>query len=190
MRTFSPILRPLAFAALLALLAAAGEYAVAGPRLPREYEVKAAFVYNFFKFIEWPAEAADSSKDIRICVLGDIPAEKPFAQLQDQSVGGRRIHVFHLRSLSSLRECTVLFIASSEEGRLPSILAALKGSRTLTVGDTRGYARKGVMINFFLAENRVRFKINAESARRAGLAFSSKLLKLAGVVYDTVPAGE
>ncbi len=190
MQKFSPIVRSLAFAALVTFLPAAGEYAAAGLRHPGEYDVKAAFLYNFLKFIEWPVQPAGTSSDIGIYILGDVPVSKPFEELQDQSISGRRIVVSRPRSLSSARECTVLFIASGEENRLREILKAVNGSGTLTVGDTTGYARTGVMINFSVVEKRVRFRINAEAARRADIKISSKLLKLADKVYEQVPAGE
>ncbi len=191
MPSFPPIIRSLVFAVLATLVLPAGEYAAAAPRHPGEYEVKAAFLYNFLKFVALPVPPAGSSADIRICLLGELPQGRPFEQLQDQPVGDRKIKVSRLRSVSSVRDCTVLFIASTEEKRLPEIIKLLNGSGTLTVGDTAAVsAPKGVMINFCLVDKKVRFHINSDASRRAGIKISSKLLKLAEKVYDQAPAGE
>lgn len=167
-----------------------GPDAGAGQSPRGEYEVKAAFVYNFLKFVELPPQAVADADRIRICVVGEIPMSAPFDDLDNQDLMGKRLAVTHLETLADARECHVLFIASSEEQRLPMILEALKGAGTLTIGDTEGFAQKGVIINFYLEKKRVRFEINAEAARRNGLKISSKLLKLAGAVYGPTPAGD
>jgi hypothetical protein len=84
----------------------------------------------------------------------------------------------------------VLFIGSSEERNIHRIMRALQGTSILSIGDTTGFARQGVIINFYLEQKRVRFEVNAAAARQAGLVISSKLLKLAGSVYGNSPAGE
>lgn len=85
-------------------------------------------------------------------------------------------------SKTNLRECSVLFISASDSGNLSQILEGIKGAPVLTVGDTEGYAGRGVVVNFFLEDNKVRFEINVEASRLAGLTISSQLLKLARIV--------
>ncbi len=103
---------------------------------------------------------------------------------------GKRLLVSYQTEPSGLRSCHVLFIAPSERPRIPLIMDALRGAGTLTIGDTQGFAQQGVMINFYIEKRRVRFEINAGAAHEAGLKISSKLLKLAGAVYGSTPAGE
>jgi len=151
---------------------------------PSEYELKAAFLFNFASYVEWPSHvAADAGGTFVIGVYGD----NPFGNLLDQAVadkmiGGRRVEIRKFSSIRDLRPCHVLFICSSEEGRIGRILNATKDWHALTVGETDGFARNGGIIGFFLEDKKVRFEINPDEARRSGLKISSKLLKLARIV--------
>lgn len=149
---------------------------------PTEYEVKAAFIHNIAKFVEWPPGALPSSGSMRLCLLGEDSFGVALDTLRGKQVGRLSWEIVPAKAGSNLKECRVLFIAASERGNLGSILARLGGSPVLTVGDTDGYAQQGVMVNFYLEENRVRFEINREAAARAGLFISSQLLKLARIV--------
>jgi len=160
------------------------------PSVRAEYEVKAAFVYNFVKFVEWPATRGPASDRVRLCVLGDLPGDLAFANLAGTFVQGKKISVLTVKELGDERNCDVLFVAANQTGRLPEILDALEDSPVLTIGDTEGYARRGIMINMFLEKKRVRFEINEEKARAAGIRISAKLLKLANKVYGAGRTGE
>jgi hypothetical protein len=149
-----------------------------------EYEVKAGFMYNFPKFIEWPGDTiSDSNKAITLCVVGADPFGKALGVIDDKTVQNRRLEIKYTSRSKDLKICTMLFISSSEKENLPQILEILKNTATLTIGDTGGYARQGVMINFVMEQNKVGFEINSESARRARITISSKLLKLAKMIY-------
>ncbi len=174
------------FAATLA----AGVYPASGQSRPGEYEVKAAFLYNFLPFVEWPPSSGGAIKPLRVCVLGEPPVGSAFDELNGQEVTGRKLETAHLASINDLGGCDVLFIGSSEQRNIPRILKALQGSSILSIGDTAGFARQGVIINFYFEQKKVRFEINAAAARKAGLTISSKLLKLAGSVYGASTAGE
>lgn len=154
---------------------------------PSEYAVKAAFVYNFIKFIEWPEERATSGESVRVCVLGDLPDASAFESLQGQEVRGRRLTVATLRDDRNVAECSVLFVADNQSSKLQRILGLVDGRPTLTVGDTEGYAKRGIMINLFLENKRVRFEINADRAKASGLRISAKLMRLASKVYGNGP---
>lgn len=156
---------------------------------PGEYQVKAAFVYNFIKFVEWPSPELRATDTLRVCLLGDVAAA-PFLELDGQEAMGRRLSVATVASSREARSCQVLFVAGSHTGRLVEVLAELRSTPVLTVGDTDGYAKRGIMINMYLENKRVRFEINAEAARAAGLRISAKLLKLAGTVHGAAQAGE
>ncbi len=162
--------------------------AAQGP--PGEYEVKAAFIFNFFKFVEWPVPSLGPGNTINLCIFGDIPGGAALDALDGQGVAGKRVAVRHAASLEDLSGCQALFIAGAEERRLPRILDSLAGAGVLTIGDTDGFARDGVVINFYLEKKKVRFEINLEAAHRAGLKLSAQLIRLAGAVYGKAPAGE
>ena len=151
---------------------------------PSEYEIKAAFLYNFANYIEWPTHVpADSGGTFVIGVYGDDPFQNTLDRaVSDKTINGRKIEIKHFRSSRDLKPCHILFISASEKGRTDRILNAVKDWHTLTVGETDGFARNGGIIGFFLEDKRVRFEINVKDARKAGLKVSSKLMKLARVV--------
>src|SRR5574341_2137696 len=175
MKDFLRILVSLVFAAFFML----GAPPVASQPQPGEYEVKAAFLYNVLAFVEWPSPLNKNAETLRICILGASAAGDAFDDLNGQAVMGRKLEIVHLSSLSDIGPCAVLFIGSSEDRNIQRILRALRGTSILSIGDTTGFARQGVMINFYLDQKKVRFEVNAAAARQAGLIISSKLLKLA-----------
>ncbi len=156
---------------------------------PAEYQVKAAFVYNFMKFVEWPSGEQLTGQTLAVCILGDVPLA-PFEELNGREIMGRRIAVKELASPKDARSCQILFIAESRSAGLAGVLDAVGGAPVLTIGDTEGFAKRGVMINMYLENKHVRFEVNAESSRAAGLRISAKLMKLAGKVYGTLPDRE
>lgn len=175
---------------LCLLLRESGFAAERSATLSGEYQVKAAFVYNFIKFITWPSGEASAEGSVRLCILGDLPDAAPFNDLDGQEIMGKRLRIVHLRGPQEARACQVLFLSSSLSLRLPETLELVRGRPVLTVGDTDGYARQGVMINMYLENKRVRFEINTETAGLAGLRISAKLLSLAGTVHGTARTGE
>jgi hypothetical protein len=146
-----------------------------------EYQVKAAFLFNFAKFVEWPADAFPTADaPLQICVLGQDPFGRDFEQvIEDKAVSGHRLEVAHPDGVPQARACQILFIASSEKQKVREILQNLAGVSVLTVGDTPGFAMMGGVINFVLDENRVRFEINVKAAERAHLKLSARLLTVA-----------
>lgn len=149
---------------------------------PSEYEVKTAFIHNIARFVEWPA-APRTPGILKLCVLGQNPFGNALDALRGKQIEGLNWEVVSANSKTDLRECGALFIAASESGNLRQILDDIKDSSVLTLGDTDSYAEQGVMVNFYLADNKVRFKINLESASRAGLKVSSKLIQVGTMVY-------
>ena len=146
-----------------------------------EYQVKAAFLYNFAKFVDWPAEAfGGSNGTLVIGVVGDDPFGGALDQaINGKSIGGRPLAVRRLRWGQDLRSCHILFISSSERKRLPQIIQSLRGASVLTVGDMGQFNQQGGIINFILEASKVRFEINSRGADQARLRISSKLLALA-----------
>lgn len=151
---------------------------------PGEFEVKAAFIHNIAKFVEWPASIS-TRVALRLCVLGQGHFGEAAVGLRGKPVGSMVWEVVPVTTRANLRECQVLFIEASEAGDLPRLLGTLKGSPVLTVGDAEGYGEQGVMVNFYLEQDKVRFEINLAAVRRAGLNISSQLLKLARIIQPT-----
>ncbi|MGA9356433.1 MAG: YfiR family protein [Terriglobales bacterium] len=149
-----------------------------------EYQVKAAFLYNFAKFVEWPAgRFADGSAPLRICVLGQDPFGEDLRNVaSDKVVNGHKLLVDQVADVAAARSCHILFVASSKKADMKQILESLRGADVLTVGDTKGFAKLGGMINFVLEDNRVRFEVNKTAAEQTGMKISSKLLSLAVLV--------
>lgn len=150
---------------------------------PTEYEVKAAFIHNIAKFVEWPGAARATDK-LRLCILGENPYGRWLDALQGQAIGDKVWEVSSASPQTNLHKCSVLFITESVGDNLGQILNEVKKDAVLTIGDTSGYAKQGVIVNFYLEQDKVRFEINNVTAERAGLKISSKLLKLARIVPD------
>jgi hypothetical protein len=146
---------------------------------PREYQIKAVFLFNFAQFVEWPETAfADAHSPLVVAILG----ENPFGNALDETIHGERLNGRSLTVIRSTRvedilTCHILFVSRSEAGRLDEILSALKGRSILTVSDIEGFSRQGGMIQFVTENNKVRLRINNDAARSAGLTISSKLLR-------------
>jgi hypothetical protein len=163
----------------------------AAPQAPTEYQIKAAFLYNFVKFVEWPPETLPGNRaPIVVAVLG----KDPFGSALDdvilgKVVDGHPIQILRTNSMQDLKACQIAFISPSEVKRLPEILVGLRGSSVLTVGEADHFAQLGGMIQFTLEGNKVRFAINVDAAERARLKVSSKLLSLATVVHDEAGRG-
>jgi hypothetical protein len=175
------VVRPVAVAACLLAAGAAG--ARAESPLAREYQIKAAFLYNFAKFVDWPSEVLPETSDtITLCVFADDPVSEALESIRGKTVKGRRLAIRRIDAGKDLDACHVLFIGSSEEKRFPQVLQRLLGSSVLTVGEIEHFAESGGMINFFVERNKVRFEINIGSAEKARLKLSSQLLSLAKVV--------
>lgn len=167
-------------AVLLGLLLAGALSPARSSDLP-EYRLKAAFLYNFALFTEWPESVGST---LHLCLLGKDPFGEEIDPLQGKAVGSRSIVVQRKAGVESLRGCQLVFISGTAIGGLSRVLDALRGSPVLTVADSPGAARQGVALNMNVAQNRVTFEANLDAARGAGLNLSSKLLRLATEVHQ------
>lgn len=158
---------------------------------PTEYQVKAAYLLNFLKFVEWPGDPnADVHEHWVIGVIGENPFGDELAQIvRGKSIQGHELEIREFRPGEDPRGCRVLFISASEKKRLPSTLNSLHGSSVLTVGDMEHFIESGGMIQFVMEEKRVRFAIDISASSRARLKVSSKLLSLARTVTGSESAG-
>ena len=151
--------------------------------LVEEYTLKAALVLNFARFTEWPADVFDRlSGPFRLCVHGDTDVQQAFASLEGKKVGDRQMSIKRINRLWNVQGCHVLFVSGTDRGRLRRVFSAIEGQPVMTVGEMRGFAKSGGTINLVIEDNKIRFQINLEAARRAGLTISSRLLKLATIV--------
>jgi hypothetical protein len=159
---------------------------------PTEYEVKATYLYNFSRFVEWPAQVAQAQSDsFAICVLGDDPFGAALkATIAQETVAGKSVVTKQVPAAQDAVSCRILFISSSEDKRLKEILASLGTASVLTVSDLSKFAQRGGMVQFVLEGNKVRFEVNSAVAQRAGLILSSELLKVAVNVRRSVPSGD
>jgi len=172
-------LRSLALA--LALLATALAVRPAFAEELPEYRLKAAFIYNFAQFTEWPAEVGDT---LHLCIVGDDPFGEEIDGLQGRSVGARTLQVRRLHDAGPLRGCEIVFVAASAIGRVHRVLDEIGHAPVLTVADTPDAARQGIAINMAVANNKVSFEVNLQAARAAHIDLSSKLLRLATDVHQ------
>ncbi|MGH9468897.1 MAG: YfiR family protein [Terriglobia bacterium] len=174
-----------------ALLVAAALFGSTDLRLgawaPAEYEVKAAYLYNFGRFVHWPVSAPAAAGNLfSICVLG----ADPFGRLLDTTIAGemidgKRVVARRISQTEDAKGCRIVFVSGSEESDLAQVLPALNAERALTVSDIPQFTDRGGMIDFITADRHVRFEVNLAAARREGLRLSSQLLKLAVKVIGT-----
>ena len=157
---------------------------------PTENEVKSAYLYNFGKFVEWPAKATSVRESFPICVLGDDNFGSTLETIiAGESINDKKVLVKRVAKPQDAVSCRILFISSSEQNQLKEILAALDNTSVLTVSDTPQFTRRGGMIQFVVEANKVRFEVNLTSAERAGLTLSSQLLKVAIDVKRSAQSG-
>jgi len=152
----------------------------AGAQSASEYEIKAAFLSKFASFVQWPAEMDDGP--ICIGIIGADPFGRFLDQgVQGQKINGREFQVRRFQSVAQVNRCQILFISSSEKGKLREILSQLQGKPILTVGDMHGFCESGGVINLKMSDSGIRLEINTEAGEKGGLRFSYKLLRLAKI---------
>jgi hypothetical protein len=193
---------------ILGWLLASDAYAQSQTVQYKEYEVKAAFMYNFLKFVDWPEEKMSrSGKQIVIGIIGDDPFGQAVDIFTDKTVEDRSLVIKRFESLQRIEEmagqgknekiealkgCHLLFICPSEQKRIREIIDIVGKESVLTVGDTSGFIESGGAINFFLEDNKIRFDISVPAVEKAGLKIRSQLLRLAKRVIkdEQIPASD
>jgi hypothetical protein len=151
-----------------------------------EYAVKLGFLYNFTKFVEWPPDSfRDPGAPLVICIAGRDPFSQNLeAELRTRKVGDHPVEVRTLAPNDKLSVCHIVFVPITEKDQADRIVRGLKGSSTLTVGETEGFAVLGGIINLTVEDNKVHFEINRLAANRAGLRIGSRLLSIAKIVKE------
>jgi hypothetical protein len=173
--------------ALLVLVALAVP-SFASAKVANEYDLKAAFLFHFAQFVEWPAEAMpNKNTPLTIGILGGDPFGKTLdAMVANEAVRGHKLVVRRFREVGEADSCQILFISPSEDSRLGPILSHLKGRSILTVGEGKGFALRSGIVGFVLSDRRLRLAVNLAAANACRLTISSKLLRQSEIVG---PAG-
>ena len=170
--------RHLLAAALLACLAQPGAAQV------DERAVKAAYLFNFIQFTQWPVPP---DEPFRLCVLGRTPLDEQLAQLEGKQVlGGLHITVRHVAPRDSLAGCHALYLDDSQRGQVDEVLGKLGSAPVLTITDGDGLADRGLMIEIHKRDTRLGFEVNLRMARKANINVSARMLKLASYVAGTL----
>jgi hypothetical protein len=177
-------LQRLAFALLLFVFSFGTPEAGRAQDESREYQLKAAFLFNFAQFVKWPSECFTSADaPFYIGILGDDPFGSALEEtVQGETIEHHKLRVVRGQNFEDLKNCQLIFICKSEEDHLSSILSQLNSRPILTVSDIGSFAQDGGAIDFYLQGDRVRFEINPDSAERGGLKISSQLLSLGKIV--------
>jgi hypothetical protein len=157
-----------------------------------EYQVKATYLYNFGRFVQWPPNvAATQDNSFAVCVLGQDPFGPTLdSTLAGETLDGKPVVVRRISRAQDVGDCRIMFISSTEENHLKQILAALERALVLTVSDMPDFSRRGGMIQFVLEGSRVRFEINLASTEAARLIVSAELLKVAATVRKNGQSGD
>jgi hypothetical protein len=155
---------------------------LAGNDVSLEDKTKAAFIYNFTKYIEWPD---DTGEIFTIVVIGESDILIPLKEIGEKKrVGKRKIKIKHYKEISEIDTCHILFISGSVKDNLKEILDTVRNKNILTISDTKGFAHKGVAFNFIIIKGKIRFEINGDVLGNLKLKVSSQLMKLAIIVKE------
>lgn len=156
---------------------------------PTDYDVKAAYLYNFGRFVDWPTQV--EGEHFTVCVLGQDPfGPRLDSTLAGETIGGKSIIAKRISSSQESDDCRIVFLSPAENGRLKKIVAELDKKAILTVSDMPKFTQFGGMIQFVVEGKRVRFEVNLTATQRAGLTLSSELLKVATAVKRNAAVGD
>ena len=168
------------------LLSLSIEPAVLAAEANGEYLLKSAFLYNFAKFVEWPASIfSTSSTPLTICVLGNDPFGSSLEAIAKKTIKGRALVVKRLRSVGGAKDCQMLYVSPNELTQTAEIVRTLQKAPILTVCDVESCAQEGIMVNMRMVENRVQLDMNLDAVQRTPLKVSSQLIKLTRIVKGT-----
>lgn len=151
-----------------------------------DYQVKAAYIYNFAKFVQWPQSAfSGAAAPIRFCILNDHAFEQELNQIvKGKAIAGHAVDVIQVQDGEQARACHVLFVNSAHGRQMRQIVDALHQASVLTVGETEDFIEEGGIITFVVLEERVQFEVNHRAAHDAGLYISARLLGVAKRVFE------
>ncbi len=150
-----------------------------------EFDIKAAFLYNFARFVDWPEDVLEESDSLEICILGPNPFSNSLEDIvEGKTAQGKPIAINYVSELGELLNCQILYITSDSKEQSEAALAMIADRSVLTVSDIPGFASHGGMVGFYLDDGSVRFEVNRKLSSQAGLTFSSRLLNIARLVSE------
>lgn len=171
---------------VLTLLAVLPGHPPQAQTIPLEAKIKAAYLYNFTKFVNWPEGALDDPQQpFRICILGSVPFEEHLAPLRQRSTGSHPIELRHIHQASEALDCQILYIGDQTSQTPAQVQAALGGRAILTTSSRPEFAAQGGMIGFVIHDQRVRLEMNLASTRRAGLRVNAQLVEVCVRVFES-----
>ncbi len=147
-----------------------------------EYQIKAAMMINFIKFVDWPEPADQPLESLTIGIIGQDGFGDILDSVEGRVVNGKPLKLRRFKSVQDLNQCQVLFVPASESYRIHEIIKFLNAAPVLTIGETEKFTRAGGIIRFYIEENHVRFEINKTAAAQSGLKISAKLMEIARVI--------
>ncbi|MEW5801392.1 MAG: YfiR family protein [bacterium] len=155
-----------------------------------EYQVKAGFIYNFAKFTEWPKNLPyDSNSSLILSVISNNDAvSDAFLALNGKIVGGKNIQVKMCVTVRDLKDCHILFLDSTDRKFIQEVLRTVKDRQVLTVGHGPGFTQEGGIINFFIEDGKLRFEVNRDAEKRAGIKLGSQILRSAEIITEGSPS--
>jgi hypothetical protein len=173
-----------ALAAILSLISPAPGKTQTGDSI--EYQLKAAFLFNFAKFVEWPQTSFQNERaPITLCVFRYDPFGSSLSDvIRGKTINNRSLAARTINELPELKGCQLVFVSEREDRYLPEIVGSLKGASVLVVGESEGFADRGGAVQFFLENNKLRFAVNVDAVQRSRILVSSKLLSLARIIHD------
>jgi len=182
-RTFEKkITTQIIIAALLFIFLNASN-AFGNPKGYSEYKIKAGYIYNFARFIKWPEKSFENHpSSFHLCLIEGDPFGNQFKRIEGKSITGKKLTVKRLKSGDNLKQCQILFIPSTEETQMSSIIKSLDGSHVLTVGDIRDFHQVGGMVGLIKDGDQIKLEINLQATKRKELRINAKLLEIATIV--------
>jgi hypothetical protein len=181
-------LRPVIWGMLFVFLGMIPSTARAQSAPATEHDIKSGFIYNFALFAQWPAKVfTDSNSPLAICIAGNAETVAAFEQLKTKKIKNRPVTVHAFGDNATHHPCHIIYIALKNKTETAALLRRVSGPGVLTIGDMDGFAQLGGIINFYRENNKLRFEINTDAARRADVKLSSQLLKLAKIVREEKP---
>ena len=177
--------------AVLLLIIPAPTMQADGPGGLTESQIKAGFIFNFLRFVEWPPKAfGTSSTPITVCVVGDSPITALLNEaVAGKTVEGRAVAVKHLQPADESHGCHLVFVSAAEAHHSSRMLDSLKGASVLTVGEVAGFSQSGGILNFSTQDNRVKLELNLDAAAHANLKISAKLIAVSRLVNEKSTQG-
>jgi len=178
------LLKKIAYSRLSILLVFCNVFFTTAQISTREYQVKAAFLFNFSQFVEWPAQSFSNPESRAVIgILGKDPFDSNLEEIiVGETINKHPLVIQHFKNVDEITNCQILFINISDKNQLRLLIEKLKGKNILTISDVNGFAKMGGMVRLYIKDDKINIQINLDAIKEENLGISSKLLKLAEIV--------